>query len=123
MTSDAGHGAESEAERVYRRTVDEVAVQQVVAAAEDVVVDAWIEELEKTRRLLLVTVESAWDRESSRCAYEPDDLGRLRHELEAVEEELESVCCGAIERSQEIQDALARLRSAWMAAYGPDSGR
>jgi len=121
--SDEERGHESEAERACWRTVSEVSVQQVVAAAEDVVADAWIEDLEKARRLLLDSLEPLWGRARSQpmSSEQEEDLDRLGRELDAVEAELELVCGASIERSREVQDTLARLRSAWIAAHDADS--
>ena len=49
----------TEAARVYRRAACELAEHQVVAAAEDILTDEWIEELEQLRASLLQVVASA----------------------------------------------------------------
>ncbi|WP_157436723.1 hypothetical protein [Actinospica robiniae] len=122
MTSDGEHGRALEAERVYLRTLDEVAAQQVAAVAEDIVSEAWMHELERARTLLLGSFEEVWDRARIRRTPSDasDDLERLRTEIDAVEGEIERVCLGAISRSRTVREALGRLRSAWVEAYGPD---
>lgn len=91
-------------------------------AAEDVIADAWMRELERARTLLLGSFDATWDR--ARARHTPsdasDDLERLRVEIDAVEGEIERVCLNSIARSQGVRDALARLRLAWVDAYGCD---
>ena len=122
MTSDGEYGRALEAERVYLRTLAEVAAQQVAAVAEDIVAEAWMRELERARTLLLGSFEEAWDR--ARIRPTPGDvsadLEQLRLEIDAVEGEIERVCRNAIARSRTVREGLARLRSAWVEAYGPD---
>lgn len=122
MASDRDHGRALEAERVYLRTLDEVAAQQVVALAEDVLSEAWMQELERARSLLLGSFDTVWDQ--ARIRRTPgdasDDLERLRGEIDAVEGEIERVCRNAITRSRLIREAFVRLRCAWVEAYGPD---
>lgn len=95
---------EAEAVRVYRRTLGEVAASQAVAAAEDVLCDAWIEELERFRTAVLDAGAFAG----------PDGTDVLA----ALDEELEHVCLVGIERTRRGREDLARLRAAWLAAYG-----
>lgn len=122
MMSDREHGRALEAELVYLRTLDEVAAQQVAATAEDIVAEAWMQELERARAVLLGSFDEAWDR--ARVRRTPsgatDDLERLRGEIDVIEGEIERVCLNAIARSRAVREALARLRSAWVDAYGPD---
>jgi len=120
--SDGKNGRAAEAERVYLSTLDEVADQQVTALAEDIVAEAWMGELERARTLLLGSFEAVWDRARTRRTPSDasDDLERLRVEIDAVEGEIERVCLNAIARSRVVREALARLRSAWVEAYGLD---
>lgn len=37
-----------------------------------------------------------------------------------MDDELDRVCCQAIERSRGVRDELARLRTAWIDVYGDD---
>ena len=139
---------EDDAVRVYRRTLGEVAGHQVVAAAEDVVGDAWIEELERFRDAVLDAAGSV--RTADRTARDElrDELREARRRagageitrahqglaaarehrrigldevcqvLEALDEELEHVCTAGIERARRGREELARLHAAWFAAYG-----
>lgn len=120
--SDRDDSRASEAERVYLSTLDDVAAQQVAAAAQDIVADAWMRELEQARTLLLGSFDALWDR--ARVQRTPsdasDDLERLRLEIEAVEGEIERVCLDTIARSRSVRDALDRLSTAWVDAYGLD---
>lgn len=120
--SDRDDSRASEAERVYLSTLDDVAAQQVAAAAQDIVADAWMRELEQARTLLLGSFDALWDRARARRTLSDasDDLERLRLEIEAVEGEIERVCLDTIARSRSVRDALDRLRTAWVDAYGLD---
>lgn len=63
---------DSEAVRVYRHTFGEVAEGQVVAAAEDILCDTWVDELERCRSTLV---------EAASCAHCPDQGSALRDVL------------------------------------------
>jgi len=99
---------ETEAVLVYRRTLGEVADNRVVAAAEGVIADAWIHELERARRSALASTESEQNA----------DPHRMCLVIEAVDAELERICIEAIDRTRRGRDDLSRLRTAWTDAYG-----
>jgi hypothetical protein len=103
----AGTSRETEAVRLYRRILGEVAEDQVVTAAEDIITDVWIVELEQARREIMATAE-----------VDNADLARVCLVLEAVEAEIERVCLVGVERSRRGRDELSRLGVAWDEAYG-----
>jgi hypothetical protein len=135
---------DSEAVRAYRRTLGEVAETRVVATAEDILTDAWIDELERFRTVILGVADSA--RRADRAAREevheaqthgtPEEIARAhrhlasvaaersidfeeaRRLLDALDEELEVTCLAGIERARRGKEDHARLRAAWRAAYG-----
>lgn len=135
----------ADAVRCYLRTLDRVAERQVVAAAEDVLCDTWIAELERFRAAVLDAAAASGSerrrprgegvREAqrhgnpaelalvhARLAASADvrhlDFDEARHVLAALDEELERVCLAGIERTRRSREDLARLRAAWLAAYG-----
>jgi hypothetical protein len=140
----AGTERRTDAVRFYRRTLGEVAAHQVVAAAEDIVGDKWIDELEQTRRRVLgradpVNRADHTARESLRQAQERGDpsavvraqarlseviddqildLDRIRAAVEAVDAQLERGHAAAAERTRQTRRELGRLRAAWTDAYG-----
>ena len=140
----ANEDQRAEAVRVYRRTLDEVAENQVVAAAEDILTDAWIGELEQVRGETLACTDTLHEadesaRELVRRAQRSGDLAELadaqarlsevtamreadievaRLLVEAVDAELEHVCHVAVERSRRGRDDMSRLHAAWSEAYG-----
>ncbi|HEX4786836.1 MAG TPA: hypothetical protein VH372_00130 [Actinospica sp.] len=103
----AGTDRKTEAERVYRRILGEVAEDRVVAAAEDIITDVWIGELEQARRDIMASAEA-----------DQADLHQVCLVLEAVDAEIERVCLVGVERSRRGRDELFRLRAAWDKAYG-----
>jgi hypothetical protein len=144
------NGSESaeEAAREYRRFFDQVAENQVVAAAEDILTDGWISELELLRTSLKRAADRA--RGSERVArgraedaeqlgdpaeivrgrrqlaqaltarrLEYREIGRLLREVDAA---LETACEVGIERAQHGRDDLARLRSIRHKAFGRSAG-
>lgn len=140
---------DSEAVRVYRHTLGEVAEGQVVAAAEDILCDTWIDELERFRSCLVEAASSARCTDRGRTLRDvvreaqrqgdPDEIARAHQQLAAFEDcrhmsvdetcqvlvalddELERVCTAGIERARHGREDLARLRTAWQAAYGGDA--
>jgi hypothetical protein len=97
----------AEAVRAYQRLLGEVAEDQVVAAAEDVITDVWIAELEQGRREIMA------------CAEEDEaDLHKVCLVLDALDAEIERVCLVGVERSRRGREELSRLRAAWADAYG-----
>jgi hypothetical protein len=140
--SDTGH--ETEAVRVYRRVLEEVAAHEVVAEAEDVVTDAWIEEIERARhgviectepvrradrapRERLLRARERGDRDAvaraqARLSEVVDEqnanLDRIRLVLEGLDEALERTCRAATERARQGREDLSRLRAARADAYG-----
>lgn len=140
----ANNDHRAEAERAYRRTLSEVADNQVVAAAEDILTDAWIGELEQVRSETLACTDTLHEadesaREQVRRAQQsgdPVELAEAQSRLEevaamreadvevarllveAVDAELEHVCHVAVERTQQGREDQSRLRAAWSDAYG-----
>jgi hypothetical protein len=97
----------TEAVRVYRRILGEVAEDQVVAAAEDVVTDVWIAELEQAKREIMASAEVNRADQRQVCLV-----------LEAVDAEIERVCLVGVQRARHGRDELSRLGAAWDRAYG-----
>lgn len=128
---------EAEAERVYRRTLGEVADSQVVAEAEDILCDTWIEELERFRSAVLEAAAVGGRLQDERAVPEkaapmalhgyglpiyglPIGLDEACEVLAALDEELEHVCLVGLERTRRGREDLVRLRAAWLAAYGDE---
>jgi hypothetical protein len=135
---------ETEAVRVYRRTLDEVVATQAVAAAEDVLTDAWVAELEQTRRDAVADGDRALSAQSAarervhkaeqaadpaelalaqaqllQCeSAQTTELEKVRVLVEAVDAELEHACVVGVERAQRLREDLSRLGAAWTDAYG-----
>lgn len=114
---------ETEAVRVYRRTLDEVAAQQVIAAAEDVIADGWIDELERMRGAAIESAAAMLQQNRAELDHAEAervrvDLDRVRALVDAVDAEVECACRAALDRTRRGRADLARLRTAWTAAYG-----
>jgi hypothetical protein len=140
----AGTEHESEAARVYRRLRGEVTARQVVAAAEDIVTDVWIDELELTRCSVLECADpvrrahlaarqsllraqvlgdpGAIARAQARLSEVVDgqeaDLEGLDLVLDALDTELERTCRAAAERARRRREDASRLRAACADACG-----
>jgi hypothetical protein len=135
---------ETEAVRLYRRMLGEVAERQVVAAAEDVLAATWIAELEQARRDALAEGDAVLSEQyaarervhEAQRAADPRELARAQAQLsevetlrtselhkvrllvEAVDAELEYACLVSVERAQALSEDLSRLGAAWADAYG-----
>lgn len=135
---------DAEAVRVYQRTLDEVAENQVVASAEDILTDAWIGELEQVRGETMAGADMLRDEDESArelvrraqegadatelaraqarlsevAAMREADIEAARLLVDAVDAELEHVCRAAVERTRRGRDDLSRLRAAWADAFG-----
>ncbi|HTJ71771.1 MAG TPA: hypothetical protein VL551_29795 [Actinospica sp.] len=130
--------------REYERTLTEVAENQVVDAAEDVISRVWVAELDAMRRegLRLAMAVRIADRvareevqraqvggrpaELARAharlvetsAEAAESLGHANALLTSVDAELTAVCAAGVERGRRGERNLDRLRAAWTAAYG-----
>lgn len=139
---------ETEAMQAYRRTLGEVAENRVVAAAEDVLTDTWIEELEHFRSIVLGMVGSVCRAEriardevrAAQMRSSADEIARAHRHLEAVsvdgnldlhevrrlldalDGELELACQVGMARARRTREDYARLRAAWHGAYGRGGG-
>jgi hypothetical protein len=142
-------GRDGEAVRNYERIRDEVARHRVVDAAEAVITNLWIGELEQTRRteLGLIAVTSVAEQVALRrlrkalAAGGPGELARARagvaavraevaeslaHSralIEQVDAELGRVGLVDVERGRRAERDFKRLRDAWAGAYGGPSTR
>jgi hypothetical protein len=139
---------DAEAVLAYRRTLEEVASNQVVAAAEDILTDVWIAELERVRRETLAGADTLGDAHEAAArdlvrraqdsgdpaaaararallseveATREADLHAARLLVEAVDAELEHAGRAALKRAQRVRDDLFRLHAAWRDAYGRDT--
>jgi hypothetical protein len=134
----------AEAARVYRRVLHEVGASQAVAAAEDIITDAWIAELDSVRRDVVHSADRV--RGADRVAREV--MGRAQRErdpagiahaqlrfaessltskceldllhvlLDSVDAAIEQACFAGTQRARLGREDLARLRVAWSEAYG-----
>lgn len=107
---------EAEAARIYREAACEIAEHQVVAAAEDVLTDAWIGELEQYRAGLLRVAEHTRqagqaDRAGGELVFRRLALQEVTRLLREADAALEAVCATGIERARQLQHDLVSLLS------------
>lgn len=138
------HEQEPSALRDYQRVLIDVAEDQVVDAAEEVIARAWIAELDERRREglrlamtarvrdrmardqlrraqvggQLAELARAHTRLAETVALTEEGLGYADALLADVEAQLKAAALSGVERTRRGLEGLQRLHTAWTAAYG-----